>query len=104
LRGADYIAAHNAGFDRKVLFTCFAAAGYTPPEIDALCTVKLSKAAWGIRPTKLPDVCQHFQIALDHHDALSDANACAEILVIAISQGFDLERGKLGKPSYQVRA
>ena len=31
---ADYIAAHNAGFDRKVLLTCYAEAGKRPPDFS----------------------------------------------------------------------
>ncbi len=103
LEDVDYIAAHNAGFDRKVLLTCFAEAGHKPPAIDTLCTVKLARHAWDIRPTTLPDVCDYFDIALNHHDALSDANACAEILVEAIAQDFPLTKAKLGKPSYKVQ-
>lgn len=93
---ADAFAAHNAGFDRGVLHGCSLAYGLTPPEKPWICTVKLARAAWNIRPTKLPNVCDHFGIELDHHDAMSDARACAEIALHAISDGFDLMRGVLG--------
>lgn len=101
--GSRYIAAHNAGFDRKVLLTCYAEAGRSFSQIDTLCTVKLSRRAWNINPTTLPDVCSHFGIKLNHHDALSDADACARILTNAISEGFPIDQAKLGKPSYQIR-
>ncbi|MCJ9429486.1 3'-5' exonuclease [Kordiimonas marina] len=103
LADARYIAAHNAGFDRKVLWTCYGAAGHRPPPQDTLCTVKLARNAWGLRPTTLPDVCAHFGFELDHHDALSDARACARIVMEALAQGIPLDRAKLGPPSYQVR-
>lgn len=103
LAGAHYIAAHNAGFDRKVLLTSYGAAGHNPPYMDTLCTVKLARQAWGLRPTTLPDVCGYFGIALRHHDALSDARGCAHIIAHAIAEGFPISRAKLGAPSYQVR-
>ena len=36
-----------------------------------------------VYPTKLPDVCRRLGIALRHHDALSDAEACARIVLAA---------------------
>lgn len=102
LADAQYIAAHNAGFDRKVLLTSYGAAGHNPPYMDTLCTVKLARHAWGLKPTTLPDVCGYFGIKLQHHDALSDARACAQILAHAIEQGFPIGRAKLGEPSYHV--
>ena len=33
--------------------------------------------------TRLPDVCRHLGIALNHHNALSDAEACARIVIAA---------------------
>lgn len=93
---ADLFAAHNAGFDRGVLIGCCEAYGIEPPDRPWLCTVKLSRALWNIRPTRLPNVCAHFGIALNHHDALSDALACAEIARRALLEGYDLVRGHLG--------
>ncbi|GER07931.1 DNA polymerase III subunit epsilon [Iodidimonas muriae] len=100
--GADFIAAHNAAFDRKVLLTCMGKAGHTPPSLGALCTVQLARQAWGIYPTTLPAVCSHFNIALQHHDALSDARACARIITKAIEEDFPIERARLNPPSYRV--
>ena len=96
LAGADVFAAHNAGFDRGVLIGCCEAYGIDPPTQAWLCTVKLARAIWNIRPTRLPSVCQHFDIPLNHHDALSDAAACAEIARRAIVEGHPLTRGMLG--------
>ena len=36
------------------------------------------------------DVCAYHDIELDHHHALSDAKACAEIVVAAIEAGADV--------------
>lgn len=45
--------------------------------------MKLARRTWGLRPAKLPDVCRHLGIGLRHHDALSDAEACARIVLAA---------------------
>jgi DNA polymerase-3 subunit epsilon len=79
--GARFLAAHNAPFDRAVLRSCCQAAGIEPPELPFQCTVRLARRRWGIRPTTLPNVCRWLNIDLEHHDALSDARACAEILL-----------------------
>ncbi len=94
---ADLYAAHNAGFDRGVLHGCCNAYGLPAPERPWICTVKLSRALWDIRPTKLPNVCEHFGIELNHHDAMSDALACAEITCRAINGGHELGRGLLAE-------
>jgi DNA polymerase-3 subunit epsilon len=85
--GVDFIAAHNASFDRGVLHTCCEAAAMEPPAADFLCTMKLARRQWNVFPTKLPDVCRHFSIPLKHHDAASDALACAKIVLQAESTG-----------------
>ena len=54
-----------------------------PPEQPFICTVKLARQTWGIYPTNLPAVCAKLSIKLDHHQALSDAEACAKIVMAA---------------------
>ncbi|MGB8699036.1 MAG: 3'-5' exonuclease [Thermosynechococcaceae cyanobacterium] len=83
LAGADFLAAHNATFDQGVLFACCDAYGIERPTVPFLCTVKLARKTWRVFPTKLPDVCAHLGINLDHHQALSDAEACAQIVIAA---------------------
>jgi len=87
LKNVDFLAAHNASFDRSVLNTCCERAGHQPVARPFLCTVKLARAAWHIFPTKLSDVAHHLQIPLKHHDAASDALACAQILIKAREDG-----------------
>jgi len=84
LDGIDFFAAHNAGFDRGVLEACCRSFNVPMPEIPFKCTVELSRKLWKIFPTKLNLVCEHFGIPLDHHYALSDAEACAAIMINAI--------------------
>lgn len=83
LEGAEFIAAHNASFDRSVLQACCAMFAMEAPQLRFECTVKLARARWQLRPTTLPDVCRHLGLALRHHDALSDAEACAGIVLAA---------------------
>lgn len=52
-----------------------------------LCTVRLARRVWSIRPTKLPDVFRRLGLELDHHGALSDAEACARIVLAAYEEG-----------------
>lgn len=85
LRGAAFLAAHNAPFDRSVLYACCQANGIAQPSPAFLCTVKLARDRWNIRPTRLPNVCEYLGIPLDHHNALSDAEACARIVISAHS-------------------
>lgn len=83
LADAQFLSAHNAPFDRGVLRTCCAAHGLKPPKIPFLCTVKLARQTWRLFPTKLPNVCNYLGIPLDHHNAASDAEACARIVIAA---------------------
>jgi len=79
--GVDFIAAHNAPFDKSVLYACCAAAGLEAPPQPFICTVKLSKQELGLKPATLSHVCHHLSIPLKHHNALSDAEACAKIMI-----------------------
>ena len=85
----DHFAAHNAPFDRKVLQTCCRAHGIPVPEKKFVCTVQVARAMFSIRPTKLPNVCARLDIPLNHHDAHSDAEACARILIAAAAAGWN---------------
>ena len=87
LERADFLAAHNAPFDRGVLAACCAAAGVVAPRTPFVCTVRLARAAWNVKPTTLPDVCRYLGLELKHHEALSDAEACARIVLTAGAQG-----------------
>lgn len=87
LTGADFIAAHNVGFDRSVLHACCIRAYLHPPNLRFLCTMRLARQRWGIYPTRLPDVCRHLGLSLRHHDPLADAEACAQIVIAASDDG-----------------
>jgi DNA polymerase-3 subunit epsilon len=86
--GIDFISAHNAGFDRGVLYACCETYGLSKPATPFLCTVTLARQMWQLRPTKLPDVCRYLAIPLNHHRADSDSRACAEIVLAALADGW----------------
>lgn len=88
LQGARFLAAHNAPFDRGVLNACCALHDLPAPKKPYVCTVRLARATWNIRPTRLPDVCRHLGLELRHHEALSDAEACAGIVIRAQGEGW----------------
>ena len=83
----EFIAAHYASFDRRVLYACCAAAGLEPPDPPFVCTMVLARKTWNIYPTKLPDVCSELGIRLNHHYALSDAEASAKIVIASRKAG-----------------
>ena len=82
--GVEFLVAHNASFDQGVLAACCRAHRIPMPRLDFHCTVKLSRKLWGLRPANLPAVCRHFNIPLNHHDAGSDTEACARIMIEAL--------------------
>ncbi len=83
LAGAEFLAAHNASFDRSVLSACCTKSRIAVPGLEFVCTMKLARATWDLYPTRLPDVCHHLGFRLNHHDAVSDAEACARIVLAA---------------------
>jgi DNA polymerase-3 subunit epsilon len=56
-KDADYFLAHNAPFDRKVLTACCLAAGRRAPRTPFICTVRVARSHWHLRPANLPAVC-----------------------------------------------
>lgn len=83
LDGVDFLAAHNAAFDRGVLNASCQGAGIAVPTTPFLCTVKLARRAWSLPRARLPDVAAHLGVPLQHHDPLSDARVCAQIVLAA---------------------
>lgn len=87
LLGGAVIASHTS-FDRVALERAFAK--YDLPQLEAvwLDTAKVARRAWpdefGRRGYGLKKLAQHFNIEFEHHDALEDAKAAAQILLKAI--------------------
>ncbi len=76
------VVAHNESFDRSVLQNSMALHDINYQDLQLAekweCTVKLYRAK-GIKPTTLKDCCSVMDIQLQHHEALSDALACAKL-------------------------
>lgn len=81
--GIDFLAAHNASFDKGVLQACCEFYKIKTPCVPFQCSMQLARKQLGIYPTKLSDVCRTLKIELNHHEALSDAHACAQIILTA---------------------
>ena len=60
------------------------------PTAKYLCTVKIGRGCLPEMSHKLDVMCEHYGIALDHHQAASDSRACAEILLRYIDAGYDV--------------
>lgn len=103
--GLDFIAAHNARFDSAVLAACCHAYGLRPPDAPFVCTVRVSRAIWAVKNADLASMARFLCVPLDHHEALSDATACAEIVLAAEIDGWRFADGENqpGKPAGQPR-
>lgn len=81
---AETLIAHNAGFDRSVLYGVADHYNISLQPFYWKCTVNLSRVSWpGLYNHKLPTVCEHLGITLKHHDPASDAEASARIFLHA---------------------
>jgi len=79
MEGVDLLVAHNASFDRRVLYGCCRACGVQAPSAPFACTVKGARLSLRLAHHRLNDVCEHLGIELVHHRADSDAMAAARI-------------------------
>ena len=76
------IVAHNASFDISVLRHTLDLYDLPYPKTKYSCTYQMSKAKLsGCLSYRLDSICSFLNIDLDHHKAISDANACAEIAI-----------------------
>lgn len=82
IMSSGVLVAHNAPFDMSVLAKCLRDYGIVwKRRAEYCCTVRMAKnlMPW-LDNHKLNTLCYELDIALEHHDAGSDARACAEIL------------------------
>jgi DNA polymerase-3 subunit epsilon len=81
------VLAHSASFDVSVLTGTLNYYRIPEPEFRYLCTVRVARAVWpGIGSYTLRSVATMLGIQFDHHDAVEDAFACAEIARCACKQ------------------
>jgi DNA polymerase-3 subunit epsilon len=80
--GGKVVVAHNESFDRNVLSKTMADFNISYADLALperwVCTMKLCKSN-GYPSGKLNECCQVHDIELVHHEALSDARACAKL-------------------------
>lgn len=90
----NYLVAHNAAFDMKVLRSALQYYDLAVPYSDYFCSVNLSRKAWkGLSSHSLGNLCSFHDISFTHHRAGEDARACAIITLKAF--------GELGIGSWQ---
>lgn len=76
------IVAHNASFDMAAIRRALDEYQLTYPDCDYICTKNLSKKYLpDAENYKLSTLSQMYDIELQHHDALSDAKACAKLAI-----------------------
>jgi DNA polymerase III subunit epsilon len=69
------LVAHDKKFEDKCIKDSLALAKLVVPKFDMMCTLKIYNKG-------LNKLCEEFGIELNHHDALSDAKACAELFMM----------------------
>lgn len=86
--------AHNAPFDMGVLAKCLRAYGIVWRDTARYaCTCRMARACFPQLPNhRLNTVSDYLQISLDHHQADSDTNACAEIFLACVRRGLSPAR------------
>lgn len=89
LKDVPYLAAHNAPFDRNVLYSCCDYYDQVFPSQTFLCTLKGARKALKIDAYNLATVSAYFGFELDHHNAASDARNCGRILCKLFKMGLE---------------
>lgn len=78
------VVAHNASFDMSVLRKSLELYGIEFPTFDYLCTVKLAQKTWpNLDNHKLNTISDFLSFDFNHHDALDDCLACANVMIKA---------------------
>lgn len=88
------LVAHNAVFDMSVLSKCLNDYGIEWQSTTRYsCTCQMGKKCLSeLENHRLDTMCRELDISLNHHNAGSDSNACAELLIYYIKHGFDPEK------------
>lgn len=110
------IVCHNAVFDAAVLKECLNFYHLPIPDCNYICTVQISQKVWpDMVNHKLNTVAEGLGIALNHHEAGSDAYACGEILqcalretgcadAVALAEHLQIRLGSLTQAGVRQRA
>ena len=84
-KNVDFVAGHNIGFDRTILKGCCTYYNLDVPDVKYKCSWQMARSKLRLKSNALDKVSAYFGIELDHHNALSDAIACAEIMIRFLS-------------------
>jgi DNA polymerase III subunit epsilon len=86
--GNDVLVAHNVSFEQSVINQILNQNSLQIPNFDYLCTLYMTRVNYPRRlGYKLDDVCKDLLGKnVNHHDALEDAIACAELAIHNISK------------------
>ena len=88
--GQVVFAAHNASFDMSVLKDSLSLYNIECPDINYICSCRISRRIWLLPSHKLSCVSEHLDFKFKHHNALEDALACGNIIKKAMEEkGFD---------------
>lgn len=79
------VIAHNAAFDCSCLEQTLTYYNLKIPDYTKVCTYQIYKR-------KLSELCSMYDISLRHHNALSDALACAQLYLRYLRTGKDAGR------------
>jgi DNA polymerase-3 subunit epsilon len=79
IKGQTVVAHNGLSFDFPVLEKTLEYHGMQAPEYQKFCTYR-------IFGDNLASLCKYYNIPLNHHDALSDARACAELFLIHLKK------------------
>lgn len=77
----DFIVAHNAPFDMSVLVKSFERYNIEFDHFPYVCSLAISKGLYQLEQYKLNVMADYFGLELNHHNALSDAMVCAQLLI-----------------------
>lgn len=93
LMSSGILVAHNAVFDLSVLKKCLKDYDIDwKSSVKYLCTVQMGRRILPGMSLKLNVLSGYYGIPLDHHNAGSDSQACAKILLRYIGAGAEVNR------------
>ena len=86
--------AHNAPFDMSVLAKCLSAYQIEwHPYTYYACTCAMGRECYPeLEHHKLNTLCEHLGFELDHHNAASDSEACAKLLLNYFDHGMNADQ------------
>lgn len=93
IMNSGVLVAHGAPGDLRTLCACLDHYGIRwKDKIDYLCTCDIGIAFYPhLEHYSLDYLCEHIGVKLDHHNALSDSEGCARLIIDYMENGFQPE-------------